>query len=61
MNKLGLSDQKYQTNGNARDEDCRGNFLFAMEDFVSFGTDTQSMYFMSTILSKYNIDRVQVP
>ena len=34
LNKLKLSDQKYQTNGNVRDENYRGKFLFPMKDFV---------------------------
>ena len=48
VNKLELSDQKYQTNGNLRDENYNGKLLFFMKDFVSIGTDCQSMYFMST-------------
>ena len=61
VNKLELSDQKYQNNGNLRDENFKGKFLYPMKDFVSFGTYHQSMYFMSTILLKYKIDGVLVP
>ena len=32
-----------------------------MKDFVSFGTNFQSMYFMSTRILKDNIDWVRVP
>ena len=60
VNKLELSDQKYQTNGNLRDENYKGKFLFSMKDFVSLGTDSQSMYLMSTIFLKYNINEVCV-
>ena len=37
VNKLELSDQKYQTNGNVRDENYQGKLLFTMMEFVSFG------------------------
>ena len=33
MNKLELSDQKYQTNGNIRGENYNGKLLFPMKDF----------------------------
>ena len=33
MNKRELSDTKYQTNGNVRDENYKGKFLFSMKDF----------------------------
>ena len=52
VNKLELSDQKYHTNANVRYEYYKEKFLFPMKDFVSFGTDFQSMYFMSIILLK---------
>ena len=45
VNKLELSDQKYQTNGNVRDENYNRKLLFPMKDFASFGTDRQSMFF----------------
>ena len=35
VNKLELSGQKYQTNGNVKDENYNGNFLFLMKEFVS--------------------------
>ena len=34
VNKLELSGQKYQTNGNGRDEHYKGRFLFPMKYFV---------------------------
>ena len=52
MNKLELIDQKYQTNVNLRYKNYKGNILFTMEEFVSFGTDCQSTYLMSTRFSK---------
>ena len=52
VNKLYLSNQKYQTNGNLRDENYNGKFLFTIKDFVSFGTYHQSVYCMSTISLK---------
>ena len=61
VNKLELSDQKYQTNGNIRNESNKENLLFPMKYFVSLGTDRQSMYFMSTRLLKDKIDGVRVP
>ena len=60
-NQIYFSDQKYQNNGTARDEKYKGNLLFTMKDFVSFGTDPQSIFFMSTRFLKYNIDGVCVP
>ena len=44
VNKLELSDQKYQTNGNLRDENYIGKCLFSIKDFVSFSTYCHSMY-----------------
>ena len=41
VNKLELSDQKYELNGNLRDENYKERFLFPIKDFVSFGTDCQ--------------------
>ena len=46
VNKRERSDQQYQTNGNLRDENYKGKFLFSMKDFVSFLIDRQAMYFM---------------
>ena len=60
VNKPELSDEKYQTYGNVRDEHYNGNFLFPMKDFVSFGTDFQSMYFMSSVFLKDKINGVCV-
>ena len=42
-NKIDLCDQKYQNNGNVRDENYNLTFIFPIKDFVSFGTDRQSM------------------
>ena len=61
MNTIELTNQKYQTNGTLKDENYKGKLLFFMKKFVSFGTYRQSMYFMSTILLKYNIDGVHIP
>ena len=61
VNKLELSDQKYQTNGNVRDENYKGKFGFPIEDFVSFGADLQTMYYMSTRFLKDSTDGVCVP
>ena len=61
VNKIELTHQKYQTNGNRRDENYKGNFLFPMNNFLSFGTDFQSMYFMSTKFLKYKIIEIRVP
>ena len=44
VNKLDLSDNKYQNNGNLIDEDYKGKLLFSIKEFVSFGTDHQSMF-----------------
>ena len=48
VNKIELSYEKYQTNGNVIDEKYKGSILFHMKELVLFGTDLQSMYFMST-------------
>ena len=34
VNKLELNDKKYQTNGNVRDENYNGKFLFPMKELV---------------------------
>ena len=52
---------KNQTNGNESDGNYKGSFLFPMNDFVSFGTYCQSMYFMSTRLSKEKNNGIRVP
>ena len=36
LNKLDSSGQKYQNNGNVRDEHYKENFSFPMQEFVSF-------------------------
>ena len=61
VNKVEFKDQKYQTNGTVRDGSYKGKLLFPMKDFVSFGTDRQSMFFMPTRLLKQNIYGVHVP
>ena len=60
FNKLDFSDQKYKTNGTVRYYSYKGNFLFTMKNFVSFGTDHHQMLFMSTRFLKDDIDRVRV-
>ena len=42
-NKLELSDKKYHTNGNLKDEEYKKS-LFTIKDSMSFGTDPRSMY-----------------
>ena len=48
FNGLDLNNQKYQTNGTASDKGYKEKFLFNMKDFVLFGTEYPSMFFMST-------------
>ena len=60
VNIIELSDQKYQTNGNVRDENYKVRFLFTMMEFVSFRIDILLMYFMSTKLLKNKINGVRV-
>ena len=59
VNKLESSDQKYQTNGNVRDENYNGKFLFTIKGVVSFSTYFQSMYFMPTRFLKVKINGVR--
>ena len=61
VNKLELSDQKYKTIGNLRDENYKWKFSFPMKNCVSFGTYLQSMYFMSIRFLKDKINGVRVP
>ena len=61
VNKIDLSDKKYQSNGIVRDDIYKGKFLFPMNYFMSFWIDCQSMYFMSTIFFKYKLDGIRVP
>ena len=60
VNKIEVSDQKYQTNGNVRHKNYKGKLLYTMKEFVSFSTNIQSIYFMSTIFLKGNINGVRV-
>ena len=60
VNKIELSDQKYHTNGNVIDENHKGELLLPMKYFVSFGTDFQSMYFMSAVFLKDKIHGVRI-
>ena len=48
-------------NGTVRDDNYMVKILFSMNGLVSFGTDRQLMYFMSTRFLKYNINGVSVP
>ena len=59
--KLESSDEKYQTNGTVRYESYKGNLLFPMKDFWTFGIYCRSVFFMSNIFLKYNIGGVRVP
>ena len=61
VHKLELIDHKYQTNGTVRDDHFNGKFLFLMMVYVPFGTDHQSMYFISTRFLKDKIYGVCVP
>ena len=61
VNKLKLSDQKYHTNGNVRDENYNEKLLFPMKDFVPFVTYFQSMYFMSTRFLKDKVNEFRIP
>ena len=61
VNKLEFNDQKYQTNATVRHENYKGKSLFTMKKFVSFVTDCQSMYFMSTRSLNDKIDGDHVP
>ena len=56
MNTLDLNDQKYETNGNVRDENHNEKFLLTMEDVLSFNIDCLSVYCMSTRFLKDNIN-----
>ena len=55
VNNLKLSEKKYQANGIVIDDNYNGRLLFLMNKFVTFGTDTGSMYFMSTRFLEDNI------
>ena len=46
VNKLELSDQKYQTNGILGSENYKEKFLFPMKEYSLFGTDHQSIFNM---------------
>ena len=61
VNKLELSDKKFQTNGNVRYGNNNGKFIFPIKYFLSFVTDIQSMYFMSDILLKHKFYGFRVP
>ena len=41
LNELELRDQKYQTNGIVTYNNYKGNILFPVKEFVSFGIDRQ--------------------
>ena len=60
VNILELNNQIYESNGNLGEVSLRGKFLFTMKEFVSFGTDIQSMLFMTNILLKEKIDYICV-
>ena len=61
VNKLEFNDQKYQSNGSVRDDNYRIKLLFTIEEFVSFVTDRQSMFYMWTIFLRDKFYGVRVP
>ena len=61
VNKIYFSDKKYQTNGTVRDNSYKVKLIFPIKEFLSFGTDLQSTYFMSKILLRDDIDGFCVP
>ena len=61
VNKLEWSSQKYQANVNVWDEKYKGKFLFPMKEFLLLGTYLNSIYFMSTIFLKDDINGVRIP
>ena len=61
VNKIELNYQRQKNSGNQIDENYKRKFLFTVKDSVLFGKYRQSMYFMSTIFLKDNIDAVRVP
>ena len=60
VNKIEFNDQKCQINGTVIDNNYKGEFLFAMKEFVTFITYRQSMFYMSSILLKLKINGVYV-
>ena len=50
VNKLKLSDRKYQANITVKDENYRGKLLFTVRDFMPFGTYFQSTFYVNYIL-----------
>ena len=58
VKKLEFSDQKYNTYVHLRDENCKGKLLSSMKDYLSFGTDHQSICFMATRFLKDKINGV---
>ena len=60
FNLLELTDKEYQKNGTIRYEKYKWNFLFFMNDFVSFLTDHEPMFYISNRFLKGNIDGICV-
>ena len=58
---LDLNYHEYWTNETVKNESYKGMFLFTVKDFVSFITDSKSMFLMSTRFLKYMINGVSVP
>ena len=58
---LEFNDHKYPTNGTLIWDNYKGKFLFTMKVPVSFGKYFQSVFYMSNILFKNNIDGVHFP
>ena len=61
VNKLDLSDQKYQTDENIKYENYKEKLIFTIKGFLSSVTDCQSINIMLDISFKENIDGVHVP
>ena len=58
--RLDFKYQKYQSCGTIIEESYKGKLLFTTKEFLSFGTDCGSIFFMSNRLLKENIYGVHV-
>ena len=61
FNQLESNYKNYQTNLTFREENYKGRFLFNVKYFLLLVTYHQSMFYMSNILLKENINSVRVP
>ena len=50
-----LNDHKYKKNGTVRDENYKGNFLFTMKEFLSFGTYFNQCFNAKKIIKRENV------